>query len=49
MYEKDFDINPSNIKPRARQNVILEMGILIGAIGRNKVAILRKDNTETAF
>lgn len=45
--KKDFDENPSNIKPRARQNVILEMGILIGAIGRNKVAILKKDNTET--
>ena len=45
--KKDFDKNVSNVKARARQNVILEMGILIGAIGRNKVAILKKDDTET--
>jgi predicted nucleotide-binding protein len=31
---------------RARQNVILEMGMLIGLIGREKVAILRKADTE---
>lgn len=34
------------MRPRARQNVILEMGILIGSIGRNKVAILRQGEIE---
>lgn len=41
-YEKDH----SSLRSRARQNVILEMGILIGAIGRNKVAILNKGGVE---
>lgn len=42
----DYNENKENIKARARQNVILEMGILIGAIGRRKVAILRKGDIE---
>ena len=42
----DYSENKENIKARARQNVILEMGILIGAIGRRKVAILRKGDIE---
>lgn len=29
-------------KPRARQNVILELGMLIGALGRPNVAVLKK-------
>lgn len=29
-------------KPRARQNVILEMGMLVGALGRKHVAVLKK-------
>ncbi|MBB5074165.1 putative nucleotide-binding protein [Bartonella callosciuri] len=33
-------------KPRARQNVILEMGILRSALSRKNVAILRKQNIE---
>ena len=33
---------PDSIKPRARQNVVLEMGMLISAIGRKNVAILKK-------
>lgn len=36
---KDGD---ANIKFRVRQNVVLEMGMLLAAIGRNKVAILLK-------
>ena len=36
---KDGD---TNIKFRVRQNVVLEMGMLLAAIGRNKVAILLK-------
>lgn len=44
--KKDYDTNVNNICLRARQNVILEMGILIGSIGRKKVAILRKGDIE---
>jgi len=33
-------------KPRARQNVVLEMGMLMGKLGRKHVAILRKLDTE---
>jgi predicted nucleotide-binding protein len=32
--------------PRARQNVILEMGMLIAALGRPRVAMLRTGNVE---
>jgi len=35
-----------NIQPRARQNVVLEMGMLISAIGRGNVAILKKGHLE---
>ena len=37
---------PENAQPRARQNVILEMGMLISAIGRGNVAILKKGHLE---
>lgn len=33
---------PDKTEPRARQNVVLEMGMLISAIGRANVAILKK-------
>ena len=33
-------------RPRARQNVVLEMGMLISAIGRQNVAILKKGDLE---
>lgn len=36
----------SNAQPRARQNVVLEMGMLISAIGRGNVAILKKGHLE---
>ena len=36
-----------NKKPRARQNVILELGMLIGAIGRENCIILRQTSVET--
>jgi len=32
----------AKVKPRARQNVVLEMGMLISALGRPNVAILKK-------
>ena len=33
---------PENGEPRARQNVVMEMGMLIAAFGRSRVAILKK-------
>ena len=37
---------PEKSSPRARQNVVLEMGMLISAIGRQNVAILKRGNLE---
>ena len=37
---------PSHAKPRARQNVVLEMGMLVSAIGRKNVVILKKGDVE---
>jgi predicted nucleotide-binding protein len=37
---------PEKAEPRARQNVVLEMGMLISAIGRARVAILKKGHLE---
>jgi predicted nucleotide-binding protein len=34
------------VQPRARQNVVLEMGMLISALGRPNVAILKKGHLE---
>ncbi len=34
--------SPENPEPRARQNVVMEMGMLIAAFGRERVAILKK-------
>lgn len=36
-----------NAQPRARQNVVLEMGMLLSSIGRKNVAILKKGHLET--
>ncbi|MBS0496564.1 MAG: nucleotide-binding protein [Proteobacteria bacterium] len=36
----------TNAQPRARQNVVLEMGMLISAVGRGNVAILKKGHLE---
>lgn len=44
--QKKYQEDKMCLQPRARQNVILEMGILIGSIGRHKVAILRKGDLE---
>lgn len=35
-----------NTKPRARQNVIFELGFLIGALGPSRVAALVKQDIE---
>ena len=37
---------PDNSEPRARQNVVMEMGMLIAAFGRSRVAILKKGHVE---
>ncbi len=37
---------PDEAQPRARQNVVLEMGMLISALGRQNVAILKKGHIE---
>jgi predicted nucleotide-binding protein len=34
-------------QPRARQNVVLEMGMMLAALGRQNVAILKKGHIET--
>lgn len=38
--------HPEEIMPRARQNVVLEMGMFLSKLGRDKVAILHKGNIE---
>ncbi len=49
----DFEKNENNpkelellITKRARQNVILEMGMLLASLGRENVIVLRKEETE---
>lgn len=37
---------PDEAQPRARQNVVMEMGMLIAAVGRPNVAILKKGHLE---
>lgn len=37
---------PDKAEPRARQNVVLEMGMLISSLGRQNVAILKKGHLE---
>ncbi|MCF8078630.1 MAG: nucleotide-binding protein [Desulfobacterales bacterium] len=41
-----YNEGPDRAQPRARQNVVLEMGMLISAIGRPNVAILKKGHIE---
>lgn len=36
----------NEFKPRARQNVIVELGYFVGKLGRNKVFILKKSDVE---
>lgn len=38
--------NPNNLKPRARQNVIFELGYFMGKLGRNKVCAIRSGGIE---
>jgi predicted nucleotide-binding protein len=38
--------NPSAAKPRARQNVLLELGFFMHAVGRHKVCVLYRPGVE---
>jgi predicted nucleotide-binding protein len=37
---------PDNLQPRARQNVVLELGYFMGALRRHRVCALHKGNLE---
>jgi predicted nucleotide-binding protein len=37
---------PSSLKSRARQNVVFELGLFVGALGRKKVCALYKGDVE---
>jgi len=39
-------VDKEHFSPRARQNVVFEWGYLMAKLGRNRVACLRKGNTE---
>ncbi|MBS3963325.1 MAG: nucleotide-binding protein, partial [Methylomonas sp.] len=39
-------VGDKEAQPRARQNVVLEMGMLISAFGRKNVAILKKQHLD---
>jgi predicted nucleotide-binding protein len=41
-YGYSKDLTEADRKPRARQNVILEMGMVMAALGRGRMAILQK-------
>lgn len=39
-------VGASDLKPRARQNVVFELGFFFGALGRDKVALLYEEGVE---
>ncbi len=45
--DEGYRVGASNeVKPRARQNVVLEMGMFLSKLGRERVAIMHKGNLE---
>ncbi|WP_280570757.1 nucleotide-binding protein [Chromohalobacter sp. 296-RDG] len=38
--------SPEDLQPRARQNVLVELGYMAAKLGRDRVCVLRKDNVE---
>ena len=40
------NLTDADRQPRARQNVILEMGMVLASLGRKRVVILKKGNLE---
>ncbi len=40
-------LDPNAAAPRPRQNVVLEMGMLLGRLGRKRVTMLYKDSDPT--
>ena len=44
--KRTTDESDQQLSPRARQNVVAELGYFVGKLGRNKVSVLHKDNVE---
>jgi ActR/RegA family two-component response regulator len=43
---RDDRETPARLNPRARQNVVFELGFFVGKLGRGRVAVLYKDDVE---